>query len=151
MDLVHCSYALMYTLHTHALTRTHILTHTLHTCCSCKGCFLGFLMREFFSTVFCWRKTRRFSASCSGANFCWGRRSMSQGLQKHFSFGQAKYSTGIYVFMWRLWSSWLWWHNACKPHPFKGSGLRYLSMEWLDNRLVISHLLSSCYPELCVH
>ena len=102
MDLVHCSYALMYTLHTHALTRTHILTHTLHTCCSCKGCFLGFLMREFFSTVFCWRKTRRFSASCSGANFCWGRRSMSQGLQKHFSFGQAKYSTGIYVFMWRL-------------------------------------------------
>jgi len=28
------------------------------------------------------------------ANFCWGRRRVTQGWQKHFSFGQAKYSAG---------------------------------------------------------
>jgi len=30
-----------------------------------------------------------------GANFCLGRRRVSQGWQKHFSFGQAKYSAGV--------------------------------------------------------
>ena len=36
-----------------------------------------------------------FETGDLGANFCWGRKRVSQGWQKHFSFGQAKYCAGI--------------------------------------------------------
>jgi len=43
-------------------------------------------------SVCCWRFLCLIE---TWVNFCWGRRRESQGWQKHFSFGQAKYSAGI--------------------------------------------------------
>ena len=53
----------------------HYTTYTIHT-------FFCLLLK-----VLCLIET--------WVNFCWGRRRESQGWQKHFSFGQAKYSAGI--------------------------------------------------------
>jgi len=52
----------------------------IYTCFSSKWHFLSFLICA--PLIETW------------ANFCWGRRRVSQGWQKHFSFVQAKYSAG---------------------------------------------------------
>ena len=80
----------------------HIHTHTLHTCCSSKWYFLSSLMCAF--AAFCWRKTSscwRFSTCLRrslGANFCWGRRKVSLGWQKHFGFGEENIVQGLCIY-----------------------------------------------------
>ena len=68
----------------------HYTTYTLHTCFIVvflellDVCiFLHCLLLKVLYLIETW------------VNFCWGRRRESQGWQKHFSFGQAKYSAGI--------------------------------------------------------
>ena len=93
-------------------TSIHMLTHTrthLHTCCCCKWYFLSTSRRVYFPLLP--EKDPKFlhlfETAELGANLCWGRRRVSQGVRSTLAFVQAKYSTGVKAFMGRLWSSWL--------------------------------------------
>ena len=64
-------------------------TYMLHTCFICKWYFLSFLMCAFppLSVL--------LLPHWDMGKLLLGRRRVSQGWQKHFSFDQAKYSAGI--------------------------------------------------------
>ena len=77
-------------IHMHSHAHTYTCTHTLHTCCFSLQCV-------HFPPLSSAGESPQGSPSPSlwdrglGANFCWGRRRVSLGWQKHFSFVQAKY------------------------------------------------------------
>ena len=94
----HCQYALVYTIHTHALTCSpHTHTHTLHTCCSCKWYVLSPLMCVHFLCCLLLKK----DAGGLGANFCSGRRRVSQGGRNTIALVR-QIQCRSYALMWRL-------------------------------------------------
>ena len=98
---------------------THVHhTYKLHTCFSCKWYFLSFLMCAFSSTVCLLLKVLRLTELW--ANFCWGGRRVSQGWQKHFSFGQATYSADV-MHLCRGCETADYLHKALKNFDFDGS------------------------------
>ena len=95
--------AIMYTIHTHplmytiysshALTCSHMLTHILHTCCSCKWYFLSSLICAFSSRL---SSAGERQLPAEGSPPLWdgdlGHFSVGEGEEwVRCSFGQAKY------------------------------------------------------------
>jgi len=77
-------------IHMHSHAHTYTCTHTLHTCYFSLQCV-------HFLPLSSAGESPEGSPSVwdrgLGANFCWGRRRVSWGWQKHFSFCQANILT----------------------------------------------------------
>ena len=83
-NLQHCLQIFMCTIHTHYIPALAV---------SAKWYVLTYSMCAFSPAVCLLLKVLRLIETW--ANFCWGRRKDGQVWQKHFSFGQAKYSASV--------------------------------------------------------